>query len=214
MVATLVNRLLTTISTQMVETIWEGDVKEFSRAYDLMCIVDQIHDYAVNHHRPFVMNHLEAWHARHQKTLEPIKKAIAHMDEICKNADISVYDSDDISNDSFDFDTDSAMGDSDVFDTEYDFDELAELYSMPPKKPAEWFRLKEQSKNARQEIANETRKGNRRALNIPQAPKQVKEPQEKRPRGRPRKAGVVKKEAAPKRGRGRPPKKTNTLIKQ
>jgi len=198
----------------MVETIWEGDVKEFSRAYDLMCIVDQIHDYAVNHHRPFVMNHLEAWHARHQKTLEPIKKAIAYMDEICKNADISVYDSDDISNDSFDFDTDLAMGDSDDLDTEYDFDELAEIYSMPPKKPAEWFRLKEQSKNARQEIANETRKGNRRALKIPQAPKPVKEPQEKRPRGRLRKAGVVKKEAAPKRGRGRPPKKTNTIIKQ
>ncbi|KAL1857448.1 hypothetical protein VTK73DRAFT_8093 [Phialemonium thermophilum] len=49
-----------------VETIWEGDVKEFSRAFDLICIVDQIHDYAVKHHRPFVMRHLEAWHARHE----------------------------------------------------------------------------------------------------------------------------------------------------
>ncbi|KAH6623083.1 hypothetical protein F5144DRAFT_352850 [Chaetomium tenue] len=56
---------------QHVETIWEGDVKEFSRAFDLICIVDQIHDYALNVHRPFVMQHLEAWHARHEKFLEP-----------------------------------------------------------------------------------------------------------------------------------------------
>ncbi|KAG7293521.1 hypothetical protein NEMBOFW57_003573 [Staphylotrichum longicolle] len=46
----------------LVETIWQGDVKEFTGAYDLICIVDQIHDYAVNDHREFVMKHLEAWH--------------------------------------------------------------------------------------------------------------------------------------------------------
>ncbi|PKK40972.1 hypothetical protein CI102_15222, partial [Trichoderma harzianum] len=51
----------------MVETIWEGDVKEWGRAFDLICIVDQIQDFAVHHHRPFVMKHLEAWHTRHQK---------------------------------------------------------------------------------------------------------------------------------------------------
>lgn len=56
---------------QHVETIWEGDVKDFSRAFDLICIVDQIHDYALQVHRPFVMRHLEAWHARHEKFLEP-----------------------------------------------------------------------------------------------------------------------------------------------
>jgi len=127
---------------------------------------------------------------------------------------MSVDDSDDISNDSFDFDTDSSIGDFDDLESEHDFDELAELLSMMPEKPAEWLRLKEQSKNARREIANETRKGNRRALQIPQAPKPVTEPQQKRPRGRPRKAGVAKKEAAPKRGRGRPPKKANTIIKK
>jgi hypothetical protein len=54
-----------------VETIWEGDVKDFSRAFDLICIVDQIHDYAINTHRTFVMQHLEAWYARHDKTVKP-----------------------------------------------------------------------------------------------------------------------------------------------
>lgn len=50
-----------------METIWEEDVKSFSAAYDLICIVDQIHEYAINYHRPFVIKHLEAWHARHQR---------------------------------------------------------------------------------------------------------------------------------------------------
>ena len=119
----------------MVETIWEGDVKEYSRAFDLICIVDQIHDYAVNHHRPFVMNHLQAWHARHQKTLEPIKKAIreidaatAYMDVAYEDSETDIFDSDDSDNSS------------------YDFDELAESFGIGPNKPAEWLRLKEQSK--------------------------------------------------------------------
>ena len=50
-----------------METIWQGDVKQFSGAYDLICIVDQIHDYAVNNHRELIMKHLEAWHVRHEK---------------------------------------------------------------------------------------------------------------------------------------------------
>lgn len=36
----------------------------FSRAFELICIVDQIHDYAIHRHRDFVMKHLEAWYAR------------------------------------------------------------------------------------------------------------------------------------------------------
>ncbi|OAG17118.1 hypothetical protein CC77DRAFT_1064383 [Alternaria alternata] len=43
------------------ETIWEGDVKDFSRAYELICLVDQIHDFAANQHRKFVIEHLERW---------------------------------------------------------------------------------------------------------------------------------------------------------
>jgi len=161
---------------QMVETIWEGNVQEFSRAFDLICIVDQIHDYAVNHHRPFVMNHLEAWHARHQKTLEPIKKAVreintptAYMHAVHEDSDISCFDSEDISNGLYDFDKDSEMGDfysDDSDSSSYDFDEIAELFRVGANKPAEWLRLKEQSKNARQEMANETRKCNRSLLKI------------------------------------------------
>jgi AT hook motif len=206
----------------MVETIWEGDVKEFSRAAELICIVDQIHDYAVNYHRSFVINHLEAWHARHQKTIEPWKRAVleinaatAYTDVAHEDSNISDFDSDDISNDSYDFDKDSEMGDfdsDDIDSSSYDFDELAELFGFGPNKPAEWLRLKEQSQNARREIANETRKRNRSLLKIAQAPKSAKEPEKTRPRGRPPKAGVAKKEA-PKRGRGRPPKMANKTIK-
>lgn len=208
----MLNRLLTMTPTQMVETIWEGNVKKFSRAYELICIVDQIQDYAVNHHRPFVMKHLEAWHARHQKTLEPVKEAVPVVHE---DTDISGFDSDDINNDSYDFDKDLEMGDfgSDDKDSPHDFNELAKLFRPSPNKPAEWLRLKEQSKNARQEMASETRKRNRSLLKIGQAPKSANEPQMTRPRGRPRKAGVIEKEA-PKRGRGRPPKMANKIIKE
>jgi hypothetical protein len=44
-----------------VETIWEGDIKNFSRAFELICIVDQIHHFAANQHREFVVEHLEPW---------------------------------------------------------------------------------------------------------------------------------------------------------
>jgi hypothetical protein len=188
--------------TQMVETIWEGNVKEFSRAFELICIVDQIQDYAVNHHRPFVMNHLEAWHARHQKTLEPIKKAVREINNLTANMDVAHEDSD-----MSGFDSEDSNGNP------YDYEELAELFQVGPDKPAEWLRLKEQSKNARQEIANETRKRNRSLLELAQAPKSASEPPETRPRGRPRKAGAAKDEA-PKRGRGRPPKMANKIITQ
>lgn len=184
-----------------METIWEGYVTEFSRAFDLICIVDQIQDYAANHHRPFVMNHLEAWHARHQKTLEPFKEAIreintAYSENFPGDSNISGFNSDDSNSSS------------------NDFDELAELFHHGPIKRAEWLRLKARSNNARQEIANETRKRNRRLLEITQAPKSVEEPQKKRPRGRPRKAGPAKKEAqAPKRGRGRPSEMASKIVK-
>jgi hypothetical protein len=182
--------------------------------------VDQIQDYAVHHHRPFVMNHLEAWHARHQKTLKPCKEAVreintatSYTDVAHERSDITDFDSSDISNDSFM----SEMGDFDSDDSDsssYDFDEIAELFGIGPSKPAECLRLKEQSKNATREMANETRKRNR-SLKIAQAPKSTKEPEKTRPRGRPRKAGLSKKEVPNggtgrllerARPRGRPPK--------
>jgi hypothetical protein len=39
----------------------EGDVKDLSRAYELSCIIDQVHDFASSQHRAFVIKHLEPW---------------------------------------------------------------------------------------------------------------------------------------------------------
>lgn len=114
----------------MVETIWEGDVKEFSRAFDLICIVDQIQDYAANHHRPFVMNHLEAWHARHQKNLEPTKKAIREIDTATSYMDL-VHEGSNTSSDSYDFDKDSQMGDFGSDDSDSSsYDHKADLVKL------------------------------------------------------------------------------------
>jgi hypothetical protein len=63
-----------------VETIWEGDVKEFSRAYDLICIVDQIHNYAVSQHRKFVTKHLEPWLRRAEDFDEGQLKEMSYLD--------------------------------------------------------------------------------------------------------------------------------------
>jgi hypothetical protein len=44
--------------------VWAKDIKSFSRAYDLICIVDQIHNFAITKHRQFVIDHLEPWLCR------------------------------------------------------------------------------------------------------------------------------------------------------
>ncbi|QYT02930.1 hypothetical protein H0G86_009912 [Trichoderma simmonsii] len=48
----------------MMETIWKGDIRKYSEAMQLIYIVDQIHDFAIEQHYPFVLKHLEAWYAR------------------------------------------------------------------------------------------------------------------------------------------------------
>lgn len=50
-----------------------GDVKDFMRAYELICLVDQIHDFAANQHRKFVIKHLERWltHFEERHTRSP-----------------------------------------------------------------------------------------------------------------------------------------------
>jgi hypothetical protein len=45
---------------------WEGVVSEFAGAYNLICIVDQIHELAVTRHRDMVIKHLGAWHRRYE----------------------------------------------------------------------------------------------------------------------------------------------------
>ena len=50
-----------TKATQMVDRIWSGNICEENKAYDLLCIMEQIHNYAVTKHRDFVVEHLQAW---------------------------------------------------------------------------------------------------------------------------------------------------------
>ncbi|GAM43803.1 hypothetical protein TCE0_060f18913 [Talaromyces pinophilus] len=183
-----------------VETIWEGDVKEFSRAFDLICIVDQIHDYAVNNHRPFVMRHLEAWHARHEKSLEPVRSAL--------RLDAAISE-DSMSEDMESSDSDSDDENSDSSGQSYDFGVIASLMEFHSKLP-EWFHLKESSKMTRQEKARQTRERNRK-LRQSQDPNN-RSPGKQRGRGRPAKAEVTKNEA-PKRKRGRPPKTSSKSTK-
>ncbi|KAL7935577.1 hypothetical protein V8C35DRAFT_258074 [Trichoderma chlorosporum] len=49
---------------QMVKQIWKGDIRKYSNALQLLYIVDQIHDFAIKRHLPFVLKHLKAWYAR------------------------------------------------------------------------------------------------------------------------------------------------------
>ncbi|KAI1330461.1 hypothetical protein F5Y16DRAFT_396428 [Xylariaceae sp. FL0255] len=73
------------LDTCYVETIWEGDVKIWKHAFDLICIVDQIHDYAAHQHRPYVTKHLDAWHAKHHKALEPTRSCISANDRLVES---------------------------------------------------------------------------------------------------------------------------------
>jgi hypothetical protein len=123
----------------LVETIWKGDVKEFSRAYDLICIVDQIHNYAVNDHREFVMKHLEAWHVRHEKTRQPSRSSASAQTRRASDG------------------TEAEDGKRSREVEDY-LDCLMDLDTRMP----EWLLLKEKSKSARQAKAQETRERNRR----------------------------------------------------
>ncbi|KAL7905382.1 hypothetical protein GGI35DRAFT_471633 [Trichoderma velutinum] len=51
----------------MMQTIWKGDIRKYSEALQLIYIVDQIHDFAIKQHYPFVLKHLEAWYAREKQ---------------------------------------------------------------------------------------------------------------------------------------------------
>jgi len=46
-----------------MKQIWEGDITDENVAWQLHCIVDQIHEWAVQTFRPFILDHLEAWHS-------------------------------------------------------------------------------------------------------------------------------------------------------
>jgi len=163
------------IREQTVETIWEGDVKEFSRAYDLICIVDQIHDYAINQHRSYVMQHLEAWYARHEAlptpdpaVPKPSKSNLTGVpDGLDDFGDLTMNDADGDTSSSNRRDNDSNDSDNDATDllnelNRYSKEQVTEeiLRELVGEGPA-WLRLKEKAKMAKWDKAQETRARNR-----------------------------------------------------
>lgn len=58
---------LAKIGAQMVKPVWEGDIQRNCHTLELIYIMDQIHDYAIKKHRPFVLNHLKTWYAWNEK---------------------------------------------------------------------------------------------------------------------------------------------------
>lgn len=43
--------------------MWEGDITDKSKAWQLHFLVDKIHDWAVKIFMTFILNRLEAWHS-------------------------------------------------------------------------------------------------------------------------------------------------------
>ena len=174
-----------------VETIWEGDVKDFSRAFDLICIVDQIQDYAINTHRPFVMQHLEAWHARHEKSFpgdpEESSRATIHGAG------------------SSDMGPGTPSGENP--DNSGQWINIESILELIEKKKPEWLRLKDRSKARRRNKAQMTRGRKedlrelgqeRQIMDASPQPAQAKTTNKVPKHGHPRKAGnkVVKAKVA------------------
>ncbi|KAH6619652.1 hypothetical protein B0J18DRAFT_434662 [Chaetomium sp. MPI-SDFR-AT-0129] len=182
-----------------VETIWKGDLKQFLRAFDLICIIDQIQEYAAKHHREFVMKHLEAWHTRHEKSQdakEHLPKALFTAGETIENMDLS--DSDEV-----DSELDSSSGESDSSSNSFHFGDLVWQQALNSKPPM-WLHLKEESKTTKQDRVRQTRERNRKLREeLPR--RQDLEGISLQGQGRPSKSQVAKNEA-PKRRRGRPAK--------
>ncbi|TRX87833.1 hypothetical protein FHL15_011273 [Xylaria flabelliformis] len=174
-----------------VETIWEGDIKDWSRAFELICIIDQIQSYAAHQHRPFVMKHLEAWHAKYQRASGPMKSYIYALN----NLDIN------------------DMGSSLPAEL-YDLSRIARLWGVSG--PAGWIQLKEETIASRREKAMSTRQKNRklRELARVQRTESQSDNKPKRGRGRPPKTHSVAKKDGIKRGPGRPPKQCHTTTKK
>ncbi|KAL6693215.1 hypothetical protein J3F84DRAFT_401105 [Trichoderma pleuroticola] len=178
----------------MVETIWEGDVKEF-----------------MHHHRPFVMKHLEAWHTRHQKMIQAAKGAIRKTNATPAYMDIPEDDSDKVDSNPLDGGNTSLdpHPDSDVKDFDVNnVDRFEQLVYLDYSEPAEWFLLKLRTDITRRDMSNETRRRNRSLREAARASEAAKETAKTPARGRPRKNKVTKSTKSPKQGRprGRPPK--------
>jgi hypothetical protein len=112
--------------------VWESDIKSFSRAYDLICIVDQIHNFAIAQHRQFVISHLEPWlsRAEEMKGSQAIER-LHRLEELDEAEFLSLIN-----------ESDSGIG-------------VLELMPKP-----EWVTLKEASKEARKAKSTHTRDRN------------------------------------------------------
>jgi hypothetical protein len=55
-----------------MKQIWEGDITYRKMAWQLHCLVDQIHKWAVDVFRPFVLDRLRTWDAYLAKLQDPI----------------------------------------------------------------------------------------------------------------------------------------------
>ncbi|KAF7555567.1 hypothetical protein G7Z17_g2048 [Cylindrodendrum hubeiense] len=183
---------LTRNPDNMVETLWEGDVTQPENAIQLICIVDQIHEYATNEHRPFVMNHLEAWHERHKRTA----KTVALHDQA---ALLGLLSTEDLHSESDEDETSSV--------DHLKSDDMESLIDLEPDMDQpEWARLKKESKMARNKKAQQTRARNREVQATTSRVQELAQTLEpKRPRGCPPKAGVHK-QKAPKRPQSTPSK--------
>lgn len=117
---------------QFIETIWEGDIRNFSGSYDLICIVDQIHDFAITQHRQYVISHLEPWLIRAEEIMT--LRLSQQLDQIEK-LEIGEF------LDSLDYGL---------------LDTSSEIHTYQP----EWVKLKELSKRVRNTKAAQTRKRN------------------------------------------------------
>ncbi|KAL5087463.1 hypothetical protein Trisim1_007861 [Trichoderma cf. simile WF8] len=158
----------------MVETIWEGDVKEWGRAFDLICIVDQIQDFAVHHHRPFVMKHLEAWHTRHQKMIRSFNEVTPQTNATTAYMDKPDKDSGKVDSNPLDGGNASPdpHADLDKKDFPLNNEQLAYFYR---NKPTEWYRLKSTTEFIRRDMSNETRRRNRSLREAARASEAAKE---------------------------------------
>lgn len=47
---------------QIFQRIWSGRVIDERKAWELLCLIDQIHHYATTRFRDYVIQHLQTWH--------------------------------------------------------------------------------------------------------------------------------------------------------
>ena len=60
-----------TDQAKVCEPLWKGDLCDTNDALNALCIVDQIHRFAVTAHRDFVTKHLEPWLQLAEEELAP-----------------------------------------------------------------------------------------------------------------------------------------------